>query len=123
MLLPLVLPQVDERRPPAREGGYLTALRATAAGDFNGAYTAWLAKQQPELMISCCSPGYIATAIVAGFGATKPPEEGTVSIRKCLFDPIPPSASGWYYGSDGVRSPYHFMRNPGEPPYDGVPPS
>ena len=27
-----------------------------------------------------------------------------------------------YYGSDGMRSPYHFMRNPGEPVYDGVPP-
>ena len=28
-----------------------------------------------------------------------------------------------YMGSDAVRSPLHFMRNPGEPVYDGVPPS
>ena len=31
----------------------------------------------------------------------------------------PAQASGWYFGSDAVRSPLHFMRNPGEPPYDG----
>ena len=35
-------PSMDERRPPPREGGYLAALRATASGDFNGAYKAWL---------------------------------------------------------------------------------
>ena len=35
---------------------------------------------------------------------------------------MPKEESGWYYGSDGVRSPLHFMRNPGEPAYDGVVP-
>ena len=55
-----------------------------------------------------------------GYGATKPPEEGTVSTMKCLFDELP--GNGFYYGSDGVRSPLHFMRNPGEPEYDGMPP-
>ena len=35
---------------------------------------------------------------------------------------MPQEESGWYYGSDGVRSPLHFMRNPGEPAYDGVVP-
>ena len=49
------------------------------------------------------------------------PEEGTLAIKKCLFD-MPQEESGWYYGSDGVRSPLHFMRNPGEPAYDGVVP-
>jgi NAD(P)-dependent dehydrogenase (short-subunit alcohol dehydrogenase family) len=49
---------------------------------------------------------------------TKRPEEGTVSIRHCLFQPL--EGNGWYYGSDAVRSPLHFMRNPGEPAYDGV---
>ena len=34
-------PHQDERCPPAREGGYLKALRATALGDFLGAYAAW----------------------------------------------------------------------------------
>ena len=46
---------------------------------------------------------------------------GTLAIKKCLFD-MPQEESGWYYGSDGVRSPLHFMRNPGEPAYDGVVP-
>ena len=27
-----------------------------------------------------------------------------------------------FYGSDAKRSPLHFMRNPGEPPYDGAKP-
>ena len=41
--------------------------------------------------------------------------EGTVGIKHCLFGDL--EASGYYYGSDAVRSPLHFMRNPGEPPY------
>jgi len=80
-------------------------------------YTMWLAKQYPGLTSSCLSPGFIDTAIVAGFGATKPPEEGTVSIMHCLWDEL--EGNGWFYGSDALRSPLHFMRNPGEPPYDG----
>ena len=46
--------------------------------------------------------------------------QGTVAIKKLLFDEL--QGNGWYYGSDGVRSPLHFMRNPGEPAYDGVVP-
>lgn len=84
------------------------------------AYTGWMAKQHPTLKISCCTPGFINTAIVQGFGATKSPEEGTRSIRHCLFEEL--GGSGWYFGSDAVRSPLHFMRNPGEPEFDGVPP-
>lgn len=80
------------------------------------AHTQLLAVQHPGLTFSCVSPGFIDTAIVKGWGATKPPEEGTVSIRHCLFEKL--GGNGWYYGSDAVRSPYHFMRNPGEPAYD-----
>lgn len=92
-------------------GGYGVSKACLAA------YTALLAREHPALTISCVSPGFIDTAICAGFGATKPPSEGTVSIVHCLFAPL--EASGWYFGSDAVRSPLHFMRNPGEPPYDG----
>lgn len=53
--------------------------------------------------------------------ATKTPEEGTLAIKHCLFT-AGPEASGWYLGSDAVRSPLHYMRNPGEPPFDGVQP-
>lgn len=83
------------------------------------AYTMLLARLHPGVVCSCVSPGYIKTAIV-GHRASKPPEEGTVSIRHCLFQEL--AGSGYYYGSDGVRSPLHFMRNPGEPAYDGKPP-
>jgi hypothetical protein len=72
----------------------------------------------PEITSSCVSPGWIKTKLVGDSGATKRPEEGTVSIRHCLFQPL--EGNGWYYGSDAVRSPLHFMRNPGEPAYDGV---
>lgn len=84
------------------------------------AYTQFLAKQNPCIMCSCMSPGFIATNMTKGFGASKTPAEGTPAIKKCLFDEL--DGSGWYYGSDGVWSPYHFMRNPGEPAYDGVMP-
>lgn len=57
-----------------------------------------------------------------GYGASKSPDEALVSIRKCLFDELGPGENGWYYGSDGLRSPYHFMRSPGEEVYDGVNP-
>ena len=80
-----------------------------------------LAKQYPALIIACCSPGFINTAITAGFGATKTPDEGTVSIKYLLFT-ADLAASGCYFGSDAVRSPLHFMRNPGEPAYDGTVP-
>lgn len=80
-------------------------------------YTMVLAKEHPNLKSSCISPGFIDTAIVKGFGATKPPEEGTVSIKHCLFEDL--EGNGYYYGSDGVRSPYHVLRNPGEPAYTG----
>ncbi len=84
------------------------------------AYTMILARQHPKLIINCCSPGYILTGMTAGYGATKAPDEGTVSIKHLLFGDV--KASGWYFGSDAQRSPLHYMRNPGEPPYDGTPP-
>jgi carbonyl reductase 1 len=83
-------------------------------------YTMLLARENPSWKVSCCSPGFINTKLTAGWGATKMPDEGTLAIKKCLFEPL--KGNGWYYGSDGLRSPYHFMRNPGEPEYDGTPP-
>ena len=82
-------------------------------------YTMLLARQHPELVISCLSPGFIETAITKGFGASKKPEEGTVSIRHCLFEKL--DGNGWFYGSDALRSPLHVLRNPGQPPYKGEP--
>jgi len=83
-------------------------------------YTGVLAQDYPNLWVSCSSPGFIDTQMTAGWGASKSPEQGTLAIKKCLFDDLP--GNGFYYGSDGIRSPYHFMRNPGEPAYDGINP-
>lgn len=80
------------------------------------AYTMECARLHPSITWSSVSPGFIATAMTANFGATKPPEEGTVSIRHCLFQPL--RGNGWYYGSDAKRSPLDVLRNPGEPEYD-----
>ena len=85
------------------------------------AYTMLLAKAHPQHVFGICSPGFIATKMTASFGAKKPPEEGTRAIKHCLFG-MTAAQSGWYFGSDAVRSPLHFMRNPGEPEYDGVVP-
>jgi carbonyl reductase 1 len=84
-------------------------------------YTMKLAQLHPSLSISILSPGYILTDMTRGMGATKSPEEGTVSLIKCLFEDLP--ASGYFWGSDGLRSPLHYLRNPGEPEYDGTMPS
>ena len=72
--------------------------------------------------VSCLSPGHIQTNITKGVPDPDllPPEKGTVSTMKCLFDELP--GNGFYYGSDGLRSPLHFMREPGVPEYDGQPP-
>lgn len=81
-------------------------------------YTMVLARDHPNIISSSCSPGFIQTKMTDGYGASKTPEEGTVSLMHCLFDKL--DGNGWYYGSDALRSPLHFMRNPGEPEYDGV---
>jgi carbonyl reductase 1 len=84
------------------------------------AYTMLLAKEHPNITFSCCSPGFIQTKLTEGFGATKTPEEGTLSIRHCLNQEL--KGNGYYYGSDALRSPYHFTRDPGTEEYNGVPP-
>jgi carbonyl reductase 1 len=80
-------------------------------------YTGYFANQYPNILSSCVSPGFINTQMTAGYGASKSPDQGTLAIKHCLFDEL--DGNGWYYGSDGLRSPYHFLRNPGEPVYDG----
>ena len=73
------------------------------------------AKKYPHLTFSSTTPGYINTAIVRGWGATKEPKEGTVSIKHCLFNDL--KGNGMFYGSDALRSPLHKYRNPGDPVY------
>ncbi len=77
------------------------------------------ARENPKLVVSTCSPGFIATSMTAGFGASLAPEEGIVSLRHCILADMPSTMKGWYYGSDGKRSPLDYMRNPGEPEFEG----
>ena len=53
-----------------------------------------------------------------GAGAKLTPEQGTVSIRHCLFADL--KGNGWYYGSDAIRSPAYPSRDPGQSPFDGT---
>ena len=83
------------------------------------AYAMLLARTNPHLMVSSCTPGFINTKMTAGWGASLEPKEGIQSLEHCLFGAL--GGSGWYFGSDAVRSPLHYMRSPGEPAYDGSP--
>jgi carbonyl reductase 1 len=80
------------------------------------AYTIQQAKKYPNLVCTSLSPGFIQTKMTAGFGARLTPEQGTVSLLKCLFEDV---VSGSYYGSDGLRSPLTVTRDPGTPEYGG----
>jgi len=83
------------------------------------AYGMVLAKVHPNILTTTISPGFIDTAIVRGYGARKPPSEGTVSIRHCLFADRSKIGNGYYYGSDGLRSPLTTTRDPGTPEFSG----
>merc|ERR1712032_494574 len=81
-------------------------------------YTEISARENPTLKVSVCTPGFSATnKIVKRMGARRTPEEGAESTLHCLFAEL--EGSGFYYGSDCVRSPLHFMRHPGEPAFTG----
>jgi NAD(P)-dependent dehydrogenase (short-subunit alcohol dehydrogenase family) len=85
------------------------------------AYTVLHAKSNPDLIVNSVTPGWIATDLTKGTGASKPPSQGAVPVCKLLMDDefAEPSLhpTGRYYGSDGVRSPLHYYRGPGEAPY------
>lgn len=74
------------------------------------------ARENPKLQCVSLSPGFIDTAMTKGFGAKLSPEQGCLSAIKCLFEPV---TSGFYYGSDGLRSPFTVTRDPGTPEYEG----
>ena len=59
-------------------------------------YTGVIARENPNLVVSAITPGFIDTQMTRGWGATKGPEEGTVSIHHCLFETL--EGNGWYYG-------------------------
>jgi NAD(P)-dependent dehydrogenase (short-subunit alcohol dehydrogenase family) len=90
------------------------------------AYTIYLARSYPTLRINSCTPGYIETDMTRPFAIAsgnspgemgmKPVSEGAKAPLHLLLGDV---GSGWYYGSDAVRSPLNRYRGPGEPAYDG----
>jgi NAD(P)-dependent dehydrogenase (short-subunit alcohol dehydrogenase family) len=91
------------------------------------AYTIALARENPELTINACTPGFIETDMTRPMAdrqgadpaemGMKPPEEGTTAQMFLLFGE--PGGSGWYFGSDAKRSPLDRYRSPGDPEYTG----
>ena len=91
------------------------------------AYSIYLAKNNPNLTINACTPGFIETDLTrpmaeansetpAEMGMKSPEEGASVSVFLLMGNP---SGSGHYYGSDCVRSPLDKYRSPGDPPYTG----
>jgi carbonyl reductase 1 len=101
---------VQAAAPNASMGGYGLSKAGLTA------YTIQQAKQNPSLLCTSLSPGFIQTKMTDGFGAKLTPEQGTVSLIRCLFGEV---TSGFYYGSDGLRSPITVTRDPGTPEYEG----
>lgn len=79
-------------------------------------YTMYLAAKYKDLMVTACTPGFIETDLTASVsGDKKQPYEGTHSPFHCLFGS---TNSGYFYGSDCLRSPLHAYRSPGSPAYE-----
>jgi carbonyl reductase 1 len=109
----------------ALEAGVLHAITSNNVGLYNGyglskaalsALTIIQSRLYPSLTVTSLSPGFIDTPMTAGFGAKLTPEQGCRSSIKCLFDCV---TSGFYYGSDGLRSPLTMTRDPGMPEFQG----
>jgi NAD(P)-dependent dehydrogenase (short-subunit alcohol dehydrogenase family) len=90
-------------------------------------YTLLLARENPSITVSACTPGYIETDLTRAYAVAnnrevadmgmKQPADGTKSALFTLFETL--ELSGAYYGSDAKRSPYDRYRGPGEPEYKG----
>jgi len=81
------------------------------------AYTAIYAKENTDLIVNSCTPGWIKTDMTKGSGASNSPSNGAkCPVHLLLSSDV---STGWYYGSDMKRSPLDRYRSPGEPPYDG----
>lgn len=84
-------------------------------------------REHPGLLVSAVTPGMIETdmtrKVLAGMGQTpesmgcKQPSDGAIAPCHCITGEL--RGNGWYWGSDGLRSPMDRYRGPGEPEYDG----
>ena len=91
------------------------------------ALTMYQAKLYPNLTINACTPGFIETDMTRPMalrnGRTpaemgmKQTRDGVYSILFLLMEHR--VGSGFYFGSDCLRSPLDCYRAPGEPEYTG----
>jgi len=91
-------------------------------------YSLELARRLPKITVSSCTPGYIATDLTKDYltkaGKTakeagmKTPAEGARCPVYLMTEKLS-WPSGWFFGSDCVRSPLHKYRSPGAPAYAG----
>ena len=118
--IPGGIAQVDELARTTMNGSkkYEPAYGASKA--LLNAYTVLHAKIETDLLINSVTPGYIATDLTAGTGATNPTSKGAIPPCYLMMDEetVPKQPTGRYYGSDCVRSPISLYRGPGEPPYE-----
>lgn len=89
-------------------------------------YMMYLAREHPNLLVNSCTPGWIATDLARKFVGKgksieemggKPPSDGAKTPIFLTLGDVP--GTGWYFGSDALRSPLDRYRNPGDPAYDG----
>lgn len=93
-------------------------------------YTMLIARENPQLSVNACSPGFVETDLTRPFAVKygkTPAEMGMISTEQgaqsalfCMLGDVPtPAGKGYYYGSDSLRSPLDELRNPGTPAYEG----
>ena len=83
----------------------------------------YLADKYPNILINACTPGFIETDLGKEFlghrspqeAGMKTPADGARVIMSLLFGEA--RGSGYYYGSDGLRSPLDRYRAPGSPEF------
>ena len=81
-------------------------------------YSEITAKANSKLIVSAVTPGFVETNLTAKVGGNKlTPEQGCKSTLHTLFADL--GGSGFYFGSDALRSPLHVTRNAGEPEFTG----
>lgn len=110
---------------PLGDGGVTAAAYGFSKALLN-CYTALLAAQ--GVMANGCSPGFITTDLVRAMAAKagRTPEamgavgveHSTGAVLRLLLGELG-GARGWYFGSDGLRSPLAAYRSPGTPEWDG----
>ena len=91
-------------------------------------YTMLLARENPDLLVNACTPGFIETDMTRsmfeasdksiGAMGMNQPEKGAETPCFLLFGE--PVGTGHYYGSDSKRSPLDRYRAPGTAPYAGA---